>query len=83
MDFRALAFCLLPSEIDALEVDELREWVRSFDTVEEPRQELLEFKKRCNRHRLLQRHGHVSPAQVRDAHAVIARRRDLVKIVPK
>ena len=44
-------------------------WVRSFDTVEELRQALLEFKKRFNQHWLLQRHGHATPAQVRDDHA--------------
>ncbi|MBC7355512.1 MAG: hypothetical protein H5U09_04850 [Desulfomicrobiaceae bacterium] len=45
-------------------------WVQTFDTVEEFRQALLKFKERSNRHWLPQRHGYVSPAQVRDAHAV-------------
>ncbi|RMG38750.1 MAG: IS3 family transposase, partial [Gammaproteobacteria bacterium] len=47
-------------------------WVRTFDTVEELRQALLEFKERYNRHWILQRHGYATPAQVRAAHAVIA-----------
>ena len=40
-------------------------WVRSFDTVEELRQALLEFKARYNRAWLCERHGHQTPAQVR------------------
>ncbi len=40
-------------------------WVQPFDTVEELRQALLDFKKRFNRHWLLQRHGYATPAQVR------------------
>jgi putative transposase len=40
-------------------------WVRSFDTVEELRQALLEFKQRYNREWLCERHGHQTPAQVR------------------
>jgi len=47
-------------------------WVRFFDTVEELRQALLEFKERFNRHWLLQRHGYATPAQVRAAHAPVA-----------
>ncbi len=43
-------------------------WVRTFDTVEELRQALLEFKERFNRHWLLQRYGYATPAQVRAAH---------------
>lgn len=43
-------------------------WVRRFETVEELRRELLAFKERFNRHWLLQRHGHQTPAQVREAH---------------
>ena len=42
-------------------------WVRTFDTVEELRQALLEFKERYNRHWLLQRHGYATPAEVRQA----------------
>ena len=40
-------------------------WVRSFDTVEELRHALLEFKARYNREWLCERHGHQTPAQVR------------------
>jgi putative transposase len=40
-------------------------WVRTFDTVEELRLALLEFKARFNRHWLLQRHGYKTPAAVR------------------
>ncbi len=47
-------------------------WVRTFDTVEELRQALLEFKDRFNRHWLLQRHGYVTPAKVRAAHLPVA-----------
>ncbi len=47
-------------------------WVRTFDTVEELRQALLEFKDRFNRHWLLQRHGYATPAQVRAAHTAMA-----------
>ena len=47
-------------------------WVRTFDTVEELRQALLEFKKRFNRHWLLQRHRYATPAQVRVAHTPTA-----------
>ncbi len=36
-------------------------WVRTFDTVEELRQALLEFKDRFNKHWLLQRHGYATP----------------------
>ncbi len=46
--------------------------VRTFDTVEELRQALLEFKDRFNRHWLLQRHRYATPAQVRAAHTRIA-----------
>ena len=42
-------------------------WVKTFDTVEELRQTLLEFKERYNRHWLLQRHDYATPAQVRAA----------------
>jgi len=47
-------------------------WVRTFETVEELRQALLEFKERFNRHWLLQRHGYATPAQVRAAYAPVA-----------
>ena len=40
-------------------------WVRSFDTVEELRQALLEFKERFNWHWLLKRHGYKTSAEVR------------------
>jgi transposase InsO family protein len=46
---------------------EQRLWVRTFDTVEELRQALLEFKERYNRAWLCERHGHQTPAQVRAA----------------
>jgi len=40
-------------------------WVRTFDTVEELRVALLEFKDRYNGGWLCERHGHQTPAQVR------------------
>lgn len=40
-------------------------WVRTFETVEELRQALLEFRKTYNEHWLIERHGHRSPAQFR------------------
>jgi transposase InsO family protein len=40
-------------------------WVRTFDTVEDLRRALLEFKARYNRAWLVERHGHQTPAQVR------------------
>lgn len=40
-------------------------WVRTFDTVEELRQALLEFKERYNREWLCERHRHQTPAAVR------------------
>ena len=42
-------------------------WVRTFDTVEELRLALLEFKERYNRNWLIERHGHRSPAAMRAA----------------
>lgn len=42
-------------------------WVRTFDTVEELRLALLEFKARYNREWLIERHGHQTPAAVRAA----------------
>ncbi len=43
-------------------------WVQPFDTVEELRQALLDFKERYNRYWLLQRHRYRTPEQVRQAH---------------
>ena len=40
-------------------------WVRTFRTVEELRQALLEFKRTYNENWIIQRHGYKSPAQVR------------------
>ena len=40
-------------------------WVRTFDTVEELRLALLEFKERYNRDWLCERHGHQTPLEVR------------------
>jgi transposase InsO family protein len=40
-------------------------WVRPFETVEELRLALLDFKARYNRHWLGERHGHQTPAAVR------------------
>jgi putative transposase len=40
-------------------------WVRTFETVEELRLALLEFKERYNRNWLCERHGHQTPAAVR------------------
>ena len=48
-------------------------WVLTFDTTEGLRQALLELKSRFNRHWLLQRHGYATPAQVRAAHAPMAK----------
>ena len=47
-------------------------WLRTFDTVEELWQALLEFKDRFNKHWLLQRHRYATPAQVRAAHTAMA-----------
>jgi hypothetical protein len=47
-------------------------WVRSFDTIEELRQALIEFKERFHKHWLLQRHGYTPPAQVRPTHTLLA-----------
>lgn len=41
-------------------------WVKSFETIEEMRQALLEFKDLYNRSWLLQRHGYLTPAQARE-----------------
>jgi transposase InsO family protein len=40
-------------------------WVRTFTTVEELRQALLEFKRTYNENWIIQRHGYKTPAQVR------------------
>jgi len=40
-------------------------WVRTFDTVEELRQALLDFKRTYNQNWIIQRHGYKTPAQVR------------------
>ena len=40
-------------------------WVRTFQTVEELRLALLEFRQTYNEHWLIERHGHRSPAQFR------------------
>lgn len=40
-------------------------WVRTFETVEDLRQALLEFQRRYNEEWLIERHGHRSPAQFR------------------
>ena len=40
-------------------------WVRSFDTIEELRLALLEFKRTYNEHWMLERYDYRSPAQVR------------------
>ena len=40
-------------------------WVRTFHTIEELRQALLEFKRIYNENWIIQRHGYKTPAQVR------------------
>jgi putative transposase len=40
-------------------------WVRTFSTVEELRQALLEFQRTYNHNWIIQRHGYKTPAQVR------------------
>ena len=42
-------------------------WVEHFETVEELRQALLAFKQRYNQHWLVERHGHRTPAAIREA----------------
>jgi transposase InsO family protein len=42
-------------------------WVRTFDTLEDLRLALLEFKERYNREWLIERHGHQTPASRRAA----------------
>ncbi len=41
-------------------------WVRHFDTVEELRKALLEFKETYNRQWIIGRHGYKTPSQVRE-----------------
>jgi len=41
-------------------------WVRHFDTVEELRKALLEFKETYNRQWIVGRHGYKTPSQVRE-----------------
>ena len=40
-------------------------WVQTFETVEELRLALLEFKERYNREWLMERHGYCTPQQTR------------------
>ena len=40
-------------------------WVKTFNTVEELRQALLEFQRTYNHHWIIERHGYKTPAQVR------------------
>jgi putative transposase len=47
-------------------------WVRSFDTIEELRAELIEFARRYNETWLVERHGYQTPAQVRAAQLRVA-----------
>ena len=41
-------------------------WVRSFNTIEELRIALLEFKELYNNQWIIERHGNKTPAQVRE-----------------
>ncbi len=45
--------------------------MRTFDTIEELRQALLDFKTHFNKHWLLQRHRYATPAEVRSAHTAV------------
>ena len=45
-------------------------WVRTFDTVEQLRQALIEFKDQYNRHWILQRHGYRTPSQAAEARSL-------------
>lgn len=47
-------------------------WIRSFNTVEELRRELLAFQQRYNDHWLIERHGHRTPSQVRASFTEVA-----------
>jgi len=58
-------------------------WVRTFDTVEELRLALLDFRARFNQHWLLQRHGYMTPAEVRSTKRPRRRREFLGKIVSR
>jgi hypothetical protein len=42
-------------------------WVRTFDTLQDLRLALLEFKEKDNRDWLIERHGHQTPATTRAA----------------
>jgi transposase InsO family protein len=44
-------------------------WVRDFETIEELRVALLEFRRLYNEHWILERHGYLTPSQVRAARA--------------
>ena len=44
-------------------------WVRDFETIEELRLALLKFRQRYNENWILERHGYLTPSQVRAAHA--------------
>lgn len=44
-------------------------WVRDFETIEELRLALLEFRRLYNEHWILERHGYLTPSQVRAARA--------------
>jgi transposase InsO family protein len=44
-------------------------WVRDFETIEELRHALLEFRRLYNEHWILERHGYLTPSQVRAARA--------------
>ena len=48
-------------------------WVRSFNTIEELRAELIEFARRYNETWLVERHGYQTPAQVRAAHLQVVK----------
>ena len=48
-------------------------WVRSFNTIEELRAELIEFARRYNETWIVERHGYQTPAQVRAAHLQVVK----------
>jgi hypothetical protein len=48
-----------------LRLKENLHWVRQSASSEALRQALQEFRRLCNRHWLIERHGHRSPAEVR------------------
>ncbi len=47
-------------------------WPRTFETIEELRQALLDFKETYNTTRLIERHGFISPAQFRQQQLQLA-----------